>query len=363
MNNQNTLVGNYDIMLRGNPTITNNYLIKQLPMATVYVNKKFEVVHVSDKWIEEFNFAKRNVIGQALDTLFMSVGAKWEKVLKDCLKGKTSDKGLQRRIDQDGNEQWFEWLNIPWYDEKENVIGVIIQTEDITYRAQNELKIEKLEILLNEKSALTNIGSWEYDVITNKLSWCNITKSLHEVVPSYEPNIDTAINFYKEGYSRNTMAMAVDKAIANGKPWSETCQLITAKGREITVITAGKPIFKRNILIGLVGTFQDITNTIETATKNKQQERHFKSIFNSSYQFTGILDIHGTFLEVNETAQNFAGLDESEIIGKKFWNAYWWPIPDYIKDGLKQVVKAAAQGEFMRSEIVVLDKNKNPLGI
>jgi PAS domain S-box-containing protein len=363
MNNPNTLVGNYDIMLRGNPTVTNNYLIKQLPMAIVYVNKKIEVVHVSDKWIEEFNFAKRNVIGQTLDTLFTGVDAKWKKVLKDCLKGKTSDKGLQRRIDQDGNEQWFEWLNIPWYDEKENIVGVIIQTEDITYRAQNELKIEKLEILLNEKSALTNIGSWEYDVITNKLSWCNITKSLHEVVPSYEPNIDTAINFYKEGYSRNTMAMAVDMAVAKGKPWSETCQLITAKGREITVIAAGKPIFKRNILIGLVGTFQDITNTIETATKNKQQERHFRSIFNSSYQFTGILDIHGTFLEVNETAQKFAGLDESEIIGKKFWNAYWWPIPDYIKDGLKQVVKAATQGEFMRSEIVVIDKNKNPVPV
>ncbi|NNE03943.1 MAG: PAS domain S-box protein, partial [Eudoraea sp.] len=65
----------------------------------------------------------------------------------------------------------------------------------------------------------------------------------------------------------------------------------------------------------------------------------------------------------NETAQKFAGLAESDIIGKKFWNAYWWPVPDYVKDGLKQVVKAAAQGEFMRSEIVVLDKNKNPIPV
>jgi len=350
-------------MLRGNPTVTNNYLIKQLPLATVYLNRKFEVVYVSDKWIDDFNFAKRNVLGQKLDTLFDGIDAEWKKVLKNCLLGKVSDKGLQHRLAKDDEEQWFEWINIPWYDEKENVIGVIIQTEDITHRIQSELKVEKLEILLDQKSASTKIGSWEYDVVRNKLTWCSITKDLHEVVQNYVPNMDTAINFYKEGFSRNSIAMAVDKAIATGQSWNETCQLITAKGREITVVAAGKPIFKGKKLIGLVGTFQDISNTIETASKNKQQERHFKSIFNSSYQFTGILDIHGTFLEVNETAQKFAGLEESDIIGKKFWNAYWWPVPDYVKDGLKQVVKAAAQGEFMRSEIVVLDKNKNPIPV
>ncbi|NNE03982.1 MAG: PAS domain S-box protein, partial [Eudoraea sp.] len=340
MNNRNTLVGNYNRTVRVNPTITNNYLIKQLPVATAYLNRKLEVVYVSDKWIDDFDFSKRDVVGQKLDTLFEEINAEWKKVLKNCLMGKTSEKGLQHYTGNEEEEQWFEWVNIPWYDEKENVIGVIIQTEDVTHRIQNEVKIEKLEILLHEKSASTKIGSWEFEVAKNKLTWCNITKELHEVVQNYVPNIDTAINFYKEGFSRNSIAMAVDKAMETGQPWKETCQLITAKGREITVVAAGKPIFKGKKLIGLVGTFEDITNTIEKDTKNKQQERHFRSIFNSSYQFTGILDVNGTFLEVNETAQKFAGLAESDIIGKKFWNAYWWPVPDYVKDGLKQVVKA-----------------------
>ena len=350
-------------MLRGTPTVANNYLIKQLPVATAFLNNKFEVVFVSDKWLNDFDFVNSSVIGTSVFDLFGKTDLDWKKVLTDCLKGKPTEKRIQRFFDKDQKDYWFEWSNIPWYDEKENIIGVIIQTQDISEKIESELKIEKLAILHDTKSEVTNIGSWEYDVVRNKLSWCEITKAIHEVVPSYEPDLDTAINFYKEGFSRNTIALAVDKAIHTGQPWDVTCELITAKGREITVIATGKAIFNQDTFIGLVGTFQDITSNLESEIKNKQQERHFRSIFNSSYQFTGILDTEGTFLEVNETALRFSGLEAKDVINKKFWDAYWWPVPDYVKDGLKEVVKAAAQGEFMRSEIVTLDKDKNPVPV
>ena len=49
------LVGNYDRMLRGTPTVTFDYLVKQLPSATAFINKKYEVVYVSDRWIDDFD--------------------------------------------------------------------------------------------------------------------------------------------------------------------------------------------------------------------------------------------------------------------------------------------------------------------
>jgi len=363
LNYQNTLVGNYNRMLRGTPTVTFDYLVKQLPSATAFVNKKLEVVYVSDKWIEDFDLEKRNVLGHGLKTIFGEVEEDWAKVLKDCLKGITSEKSIHRYNDPGGNDRWFEWQNIPWYDEKENIIGVILQTEDVTDRVAIEIEAEKLNVLLDAKSEMTNVGSWEYDLERNRLRWCEITKKLHEVVPSYEPNIDTAINFYKEGHSRNTIAMAFDRAMQTGQSYEETCKLITAKGNEITVIATGKPIYKKGKMIGIVGTFRDITPSLEYEQRTKRQERHFKSIFNSSYQFTGILDTQGNFLEVNETALQFSGLKEKDVVNKKFWDAYWWPIPDYVKQGLKEIVKAASEGEFMRSEIVVLDKDKNPIPV
>jgi PAS domain S-box-containing protein len=478
-------------MLKGARESTSNYLIKQLPKATAFLNKKLEVVHVSDKWIDYFEFSDRNVTGKNLKQLFKNSDRKWLKILKECLEGKTSEVSVQNYSDKNHNEKWFEWVNIPWYDESENIIGVIIQTEDITQRVLNEQKLEKLEALFDEKAEISKIGTWEYDAVKDNLIWCNMTKTIHEVPMDFIPDIDAAINFYKSGYSRNTISMAVDNAMREGTPWKEKLQLITAKGNEIWVIAAGRPLFKNGKFIGLIGSFQDINNRVtaeiktrenerllrtlidnlplnvfikdlesrkvlvnkseidfcgakneneiigkndfefydfKTATsfrkddlkvmksqkpvlnkedvsvKNdgtittfltskiplfdennevegligmsidisekrkvqkdlEEKERYFRSIFNSSYQFTGILSKEGTFIEINDTALDFADLKASDVIGKKFWDAYWWPVPDFIKDGLKQIVQAATKGQFMRSEIIVLDKNKEQVPV
>ncbi len=350
-------------MLRETQTSSNDYLIKQLPVSTVFVNKKFKIIHTSDKWITYFDFTNRDVIGLSLFELFEDISKSWKKDLNNIIKGKAMLSGVENFYDAQKNEKWFEYVNVPWYDEKENIIGVIIQTKDISDTIFDDIKLEKLEILLRDKSEISKIGSWEYDAVQDKLSWCNITKRIHEVSEDFVPDIESGIKFYKEGYSRNTIAMAVDKAMTKGIAWNETLQLITAKGKEISVIAAGKPVFKDDKFLGVIGTFKDITDEVLKKVKTEEQERIFSSIFNSSYQFTGILDTEGTFLEVNDTALQFSDLRQEDIINKKFWDAYWWPIPDMVKEGLKQVIAAAAQGEFMRSEIVVLDKNKQPVPV
>jgi PAS domain S-box-containing protein len=363
MENQITLVRNYGSMLRETRTQSNDYLIKQLPVSTVFVDKKFKIIHASDRWVADFDLTNSNVIGRSLFEVFTEVSKSWKKDLNRVLKGTSRLSGVENFHDVQNMEKWFEWINVPWYDEKENIVGVIIQTKDISDTIFDDIKLEKLEILLKDKSENSKIGSWEYNAVQDKLSWCKITKIIHEVPEDFEPDIDSAINFYKEGYSRNTIAMAVDKAMSRGIAWSETFQLITAKGKEISVIAAGKAVFKDDKFLGLIGTFQDITNEVLTRVRTEEQERIFSSIFNSSYQFTGILNTQGTFLEVNNTALEFSDLRPEDIINKKFWDAYWWPIPDMVKDGLKQIIAAAAQGEFMRSEIVVLDKNKQPVPV
>ncbi len=65
-------------MLRGTPTVTFDYLVKQLPMATAFINKKYEVVYVSDRWINEFDFARKKVIGRTLKEIFGRVTREWD---------------------------------------------------------------------------------------------------------------------------------------------------------------------------------------------------------------------------------------------------------------------------------------------
>ncbi len=301
----------------------NNYLIKQLPKATAFFNTDFELVHVSDRWISDFEFGQRNILGQTIYELFDHLDQGMEESLEACLLGKGGELGPQLYVDKSGNERWFEWTNIPWYDDKENIIGVIIQTEEITRQKEDRSKLEKLELLLNDKSEIAKIGSWEYDAITGKLYWCPMTKRIHEVPEDYQPDMDEAIDFYLEGYSRNTISMAVYNAMEHRTPWSEKLQLTTYKGNEIWVIAAGKPLFKGGEFQGLIGTFQDITDHVRSEIKTRESEHLLRTMVDNLPLNVYIKDLESRKILVNRSECEYLGVeDASELIGKTDFDLY-----------------------------------------
>ncbi|KAG1650585.1 D-alanine--D-alanine ligase [Nymphon striatum] len=59
-------------------------------------------------------------------------------------------------------------------DDQENVIGTILQSEDVTNTILNEGKLEKLEILSEQMADLTKIGLWDYNLERNEMLLRNI---------------------------------------------------------------------------------------------------------------------------------------------------------------------------------------------
>jgi PAS domain S-box-containing protein len=114
---------------------------------------------------------------------------------------------------------------------------------------------------------------------------------------------------------------------------------------------------------GAVVAMSNITEAREAALVLEQSERKFRGIFNSTFQFIGFMAPDGTLLEANETALDFAGLLPEDVVGKKFWDCYWWQISPETQEQLRQSVAKAAQGEFVQYEVEIWDKDKNPVTI
>ena len=310
-------------MLRETQTNTSNYLIKQLPKPTAFIDRKFRVVQASDSWFDYFDFNAVKVIGQTIHKLFGKVSPQWQEALQNCLLGKQSEVEIEQFFDSENNQKWFEWTNIPWYDEEENIVGVILQLDDITSRVENELEHEKLQILLDAKSEIAKIGSWEYDALTDTLTWSEMTKKIHEVPMDYKPDIAKGIDFYKEGYSRNTISLAVHKAMVDGEAWNEKLQIITAKGNERWVIAAGKALFKNGTFIGLIGTFQDVNEMVLADVKTKENEKLLRTLIDNLPLNVFIKDKESRKILANKSELKFCGLEnESEIIGKDDFDYY-----------------------------------------
>lgn len=144
-------------------------------------------------------------------------------------------------------------------------------------------KIDTKEQLLKNSYTLSkleniaNIGTWEVDLIENKVYWSTQTKRIHQVADDYQPVIDNAIEFYKEGASRDAINQAVENAIYKGEKWDLELEVITAQNQEIWISTFGEAEFHEGNCIRLFGTFQDITESIllrEELKKKKAEAEH-----------------------------------------------------------------------------------------
>ena len=85
----------------------------------------------------------------------------------------------------------------------------------------------------------------------------------------------------------------------------------------------------------------------------RESERRFRAIFDQSYQFIGLMQPDGTLMEANQTALQFAGLTLADVVGKPFWEAYWWQISPATQEQLKAAIQRAAQGELVHYDVQV----------
>jgi PAS domain S-box-containing protein len=105
----------------------------------------------------------------------------------------------------------------------------------------------------------------------------------------------------------------------------------------------GRPTMLRGILV-------DITKlkTVEAALR--RSEGRFRAIFNSAFQFVGLLNPDGTLVEANDTSLRSVGTRRSEVLGKPLWDTPWWSHSLALQTRLRDAVERAARGRTVRFE-------------
>lgn len=74
-------------------------------------------------------------------------------------------------------------------------------------------------------------------------------------------------------------------------------------------------------------------------------------VLDEMYQFVGILDAQGTVQEINRSALEAVDATREQVIGRPFWETAWWTVSPELQELLKNLVRRAASGEFVRIEL------------
>ena len=168
-----------------------------------------------------------------------------------------------------------DYIYLMWNTGPDPDSGMLYATAvDITEQRKNQQTLVRQQQMMESMSQQGLIGAWEVDRVNGNIYWSEITKKIHGVEDDYVPNIDNAIEFYKEGYSRDKISEVIGKSIEQGTAWDEELLLVRADGREIWVKATGKAEFTRGECVRLYGSFQDIDKRKRIEIANTESSRH-----------------------------------------------------------------------------------------
>ncbi len=292
----------------------NRIFIQQSPNAIAMFDKEMCYMAASKKWIQDYQL-QDEVIGKSHYELSPAIGEEWKKVHQQALSGKISTCEEARLQSTDGSIQWITWDVRPWYLSEGKIGGVLIYTADITLTKEKDQERRKIEEILDKTNDVARIGTWEVDLIKNTVSWSRITREIHEVPEDYKPELVNAINFFKEGPSREKILTAVSRAVEDRLPYDLELELMTAKGNLIWVRSIGQPEFENGVCLRLYGVFQDINKAKQSRDSLQKLNGELNALLNSGYVSIIGTNTTGLITHFNKGAELLLQYSAAEMIG------------------------------------------------
>ncbi|MCZ4222603.1 PAS domain S-box protein [Pedobacter rhodius] len=216
-----------------------------------------------------------------------------------------------RYVTKSGQLKWLSWT------------ANAVSADGVIFAVAKDITEKKmLADLLQKTTSLARIGSWEINVVDRTVYWSDVTKEIREVEPDFVPDLDTGMDNFKEGFSKDTIKKKVQECMDNGTPWDEELEIVTFKGNLKWVRTIGQAEMLEGKCIRIFGSFQDIDARKRTEILNKEilrevaeSEKKYSELFHFSPLPMWVYDAETFhFLDVNLSAIKHYGYSREEFL-------------------------------------------------
>jgi PAS domain S-box-containing protein len=121
---------------------TANELLRQFithtPASVAMLDKRMRYLQTSTRWLEDFKLGATEIVGKSHYEIFPDIPQRWKQIHRNVLAGnihRCEEDPFERA---DGTIEWLQWEAHPWYDTTGEVGGLILFTQIITNRKQEQ---------------------------------------------------------------------------------------------------------------------------------------------------------------------------------------------------------------------------------
>ncbi|MDD2806384.1 MAG: PAS domain S-box protein [Elusimicrobiales bacterium] len=186
---------------------------------------------------------------------------------------------------------------------------------DITERKAAEEKVREQADLLGLAGRAARFGGWSVDLASGVCTWSDEVAAIHEEPAGYSPKVQDGINYYAPEW-RGKIAKVFSACAAEGVPYDEEMEIITAKGARRWVRTIGQPWRDQaGRIVKVHGSFQSIDDLKLAEQALKDSEEIFRRSFMDHSAVKLMVDPQtGRLLDVNRAAADFYGWPREQLL-------------------------------------------------
>jgi len=285
----------------------------------IMVNKGNQIEYVNNSFVSIFGKTKDDYVSKNLKEVLPS-----ETILffQKLLKKQDTDITKELEIgDKCFNVSSFVVKKAEEEEEEEERIGIILQ--DITERKQAEEELKESEENLAEAQQIAHIGSWNYNIQKDKLSWSEETYNLFYI--KHEEFTGNFNGFFKCVHpdDKKLVKKSVDECIATGKVIDFEHRIIGPDGKVRILHERGKAFYdKKKNPVRLAGTAQDITKRRKSEEELEKNNILLRGILDNTHMMAVFLDKEFNFIWVNAAYAATCKHPQSFFSGKNHFDLY-----------------------------------------
>ncbi|MCC6522538.1 MAG: PAS domain-containing protein [Polyangiaceae bacterium] len=238
---------------------------------------------------------------------------------QEVITGKRTKLHIVEPLQQlDGSRIWIDTSKVPLLDREGTVFGVLGVFQDITTRKLAEEKLQNSERRLAESQKVARLGSWDLDLVHQRVDWSVETYRLFDRSPEdFTPTFaDFARCVHPE--DRATMEKNLERALSSAAhPYHVTVRIINASGRPWVMEAIGE--VRRDgdgVPLGIFGTAQDITERERAEEQIRQNEQFIRSILNTVDEGFIVVDRDYRILTANHAYCVLSGEPRERVVGR-----------------------------------------------
>lgn len=221
------------------------------------------------------------------------------------------------------------------------VTGVLLVTAQQRDRIERNrrARLSEQADLLAEAQRVAHVGSWEWDIVNNKLTWSNEIYRIFGLQPhEFGATYDAFLNSVHPD-DRDRVQGAVDDALHQNKPYALDHRIVLPAGGQRIVHEQAEVTFdKSGRALRMLGTVQDITarkqlelalteakatleaRVAERTDELKTREQWYRTLVETIPYGVSETDLSGTVVYCNPVRCEMLGYTADELIGKKSWD-------------------------------------------